>query len=81
MLQHAAHDPKNFEPGSGFQRVLADNVAASVDWPIPERETLIDLAEEFFQKHASKKRQKEYRDLIHSARQVLENECPKPTEV
>ncbi len=81
-LQRAAHDPKNFEPGSGFQRVLADKVAASVDWPKPERETLIDLAEAFFQKHASKKRQKEYRDLIRSARQDLENECPQqPTEV
>jgi hypothetical protein len=74
MLQRDAHDPKNFEPGSGFQRVLADNVTASRNWPIPERKMLIDLAEAFFHEHASKKRKKEYRDLIRSARDAIEND-------
>ena len=67
-LQRDAHDPKNFEPGSGFQRVLADNVTASTNWPVQERTMLLDLAEAFFQEHAGKKRKKEYRDLIRSAR-------------
>jgi hypothetical protein len=81
MLERDTHDPKNFEPGSGFQRVLADNVAASKDWPIPERERLIDLAEAFFSEHASKKRQKEYRNLIRSARDAVENDRSKQTVI
>lgn len=72
MLQRDTHDPKNFAPGSGFHRVLADNVAASTNWPIPEREILIGLAEAFFREHASKKRQKDYRDLIRFAREAIE---------
>ena len=73
ILQRDALDPKNFEPGSGFQRVLADNVTASTNWPIPERDMLIDLAEAFYHEHAGKKRKKEYRDLIRSARDAVEN--------
>ena len=79
-LQRDVLDPKNFEPGSGFPRVLSETVAMSVEWPIQEREALIDLAETYFRKHGSKKRQREYRQLIRSAREAIETRRSQGTE-
>jgi len=67
-------DPNNFPPGNGYHNVLTEHIDASIGWPLPERAMLIDMAEVFFREHASKKRQKEYRNLISLAREASQIE-------
>ena len=63
-------EPRNASPQNGYHRELTKHVEASAHWAGPERDALIDMAEIFFRKNASKKRQKEYRNLIREARQA-----------
>jgi hypothetical protein len=70
-IRREVEDPKNYPPENGYHHMLAKHVEDSKEWPQSERETLIDLAEAFFRKHASKKRQKEYCNIIRSAREKI----------
>tara|TARA_R110002072_G_C7974114_1_gene535144 strand:+ start:5538 stop:8756 length:3219 start_codon:yes stop_codon:yes gene_type:complete len=67
-VEREVKDPNNFSAGHGYHRVLEAQVEASRDWPVPERDRLLDLAEVFFRAYGSKKRQKQYRDLVRSIR-------------
>ena len=72
-VQREIQDPCNFPAGSGYHRELEAHIEASSDWPLAERLRLIDLAEAFFLSHGSKKRLKEYRALIRTAREAILN--------
>jgi hypothetical protein len=62
---------ENFPPGNGYHRQLTNYLESSLSWPKSLREQLIDIVESFLKKHGSKKKQKEYRDLIRKAREEL----------
>ncbi|MET0066543.1 MAG: RNA-binding domain-containing protein [Candidatus Thiodiazotropha sp.] len=66
-------DSHNFPPGHGYHRVLLGHVEASKDWPLTEREALIELAEPFLREHGSKKHRTEYRCLIRTSREEIQN--------
>ncbi|TGD72186.1 NACHT domain-containing protein [Mangrovimicrobium sediminis] len=70
-VQREIQDPCNFPAGSGYHRELEAHIEASSDWPLAERLQLIDLAEAFFLSHGSKKRLKDYRALIRTAREAI----------
>lgn len=70
-IHREVQDPNNFPSGNGYHHVLVRHLEESASWPIPERETLIDLAETFFREHKSKKRYKEHRNLIRLAREAI----------
>ena len=70
-IQENILDPNNFPLSNGYHRTLVGHVESSQNWSKEEREKLIDLAEDFFKKHGSKKRHKEYRDLIRAAKDSM----------
>ena len=70
-IQENVLDPNNFPLSNGYHRTLVGYVESSQGWPKAERKKLIDLAELFFKKHGSKKRHKEYRDLIRAAKDSM----------
>ena len=63
-------NPRNASPQNGYHRELIKHIEASARWAVHERDALIDMAEIFFRNNASKKRQKEYRNLIREAREA-----------
>lgn len=71
-IRQEVDDSHNFPPGHGYHRVLVGYVEASKDWPIMEREALIELAEPFFREHGSKKHRTEYRRMIRTAREEIQ---------
>ena len=73
-IQCEVKKTSNFLPGSGYHKVLAEHLKKSKDWPSQERQLLIDLAENFFRDHGSKKNQSEYRSIIHLARQEVQDQ-------
>ena len=70
-IEQEIKDPRNHPAGSGYHRTLEAQVEASTDWPTAERKRLIDLADTFFCAYGSKKRLKEYRTLIRTAREAM----------
>jgi hypothetical protein len=71
QIQENVLDPNNFPLSNGYHRTLVGYVESSQSWPKAERKKLIDLADLFFKKHGSKKRHKEYRDLIRAAKDSM----------
>lgn len=68
ILQNLS-DPVKQKPSNGYHAILAEHLSNSMGWPDEERFELIDKAEIFYKKYASKKKYKGYRDLIKKLRE------------
>lgn len=61
----------NWNPSCEFHRELITYVSESDDWEHDLKVQLIEIAEQFFRKHASKKKRKEFLSIINSKKQTI----------
>ena len=62
--------PENQSPGSGYHRVLLQELENAMNWPEAERNVLADQAAVFFKKNGSKNKMKQYKAIIRRLRRV-----------
>ncbi|WP_072054921.1 RNA-binding domain-containing protein [Aliivibrio fischeri] len=70
LSQQSEQEP-NWNPSSEFHRKLINQVTQSDNWDTKLKVQLLDTADQFFRKYASKKKRKEFLAIIKSKKEMI----------